>query len=880
MRSLKNQVVILSVIIVFLILEGIALVGLQHYGNENTKLIDRLLSVSDAVNQTWRLEERLESNLSEIISRYNSLQMSCLECHPTRTTEFARHVDLVKQYARIAAEKDRLQVQSAVAIYQLSSTFRYFSRSSHETVADIKKFLESDPEVRANAGTEMMRSMHLLDTTEKLSDLIFEVYDFAFSTWHYYIGDVDRKGIATALSSMTGLLDDSVLTNLSEEEKAITVQITSYMQDVVSAQKEIEAIDLTLNRIETELAANRAGLSGVISKVINKVDEKNRYIGAFVSIVKLISGLSIVLALFWYLKGMLQLRSTVQALTSGVSALKSDYGYRIHITKCLFKELAEVVFTINDLAREVDDRTERLVKEIAEKEQTEKQLKFLTNAVEHSPVSIVLTDAEGNITYVNPKFTEVTGYTFEEAIGKNPRILKSGVHDMEFYRQMWETLKSGHEWHGEFCNKRKDGGLYWELASISPILDKTGSVVNFVAVKEDITEKKKAEEDRFLLDKLKSLGVLAGGIAHDFNNLLTGIIGNISLASTQAKDNPALQKRLDETLKAAERGAGLSAQLLVFAKGGEPVKKAFDIEKLIHDIADFILAGSSITLNISAGLSVNQEKLWSVDGDRNLISQCIANIILNAKQAMHGSGKIDIIIQNANFLQDDPFLQGKFVKIILKDNGPGMSSDVVSRIFEPYFTTKEAGSGLGLATAHSIVQKHGGVMLVSSELGMGTTFTIYLPAVEREEKEMADVPSETFDSADQAVRSARVLVMDDEEQITSLCVDALESLGHDAVACFDGESAIRLYKEAVESGTPFDIVIMDLTIVGGMGGIEACRHIKDMYPEARIVVSSGYSKDPAISSPSEYGFSGVLPKPYKISEMDSVIRKVLETDLS
>lgn len=883
MRSLKNQVIVLSVIIIFLVIEGITLVGLQHLENEKTKIMSKLLLLSEELNHIWRLEEKIEGNLPEIMQRYGQSQYFCIECHSSKTDEFDRHVGLVKKYAQIAAEKDKLNIQSAVALNQLSVTFNFFTTFSNITSDSLEK-LNANPQEQEeqDENASFVHQIRLLIATDKLASAIFDVYGFAMSkTRSYYIGEKDTRKTEDIIKEVEQLFNETTHIDLKAEERESIAQMVSSMQELLSIQDRIDKSNAELKSIETELATNREELSGVISKVVKTVDNQHKYISAFVNIFKVASGVSIVLVLFWYLKGMIQLQKTVSGLTAGITAIKNDYGYRIRVAKCFFSELAEVVYTINDLAREVEARDEslrqandRLSKEIAEREGTEKRLRFLTNAVEHSPASIVLTDSEGNIQYVNPKFTEVTGYTYEEAIGQNPRILSSGHHNSEFYRQLWEMVKAGKEWQGEFCNKKKNGTLYWELASISPILDDTGKISNFVAIKEDITEKKKAEHDMLLLDKLRSLGVLAGGIAHDFNNLLTGIIGNISLASLQLKDNPELKKRLDEVLRAAERGTGLSSQLLVFAKGGEPVKKAFNIERLVRDISDFVLSGSSVTSYILFAPRNIADRLWCVDGDKNLISQCISNIILNAKQAMHGKGKIEITISNAEFDADDPFLQGKFIKMTIADNGPGMSEDVVTRIFEPYFTTKEAGSGLGLAVVRSIVQKHGGVMLVSSRLGFGTTFTIYLPASEAMETETQDVSLEELVSCE-VYRQARVLVMDDEEQIAHLCVDALENLGHEAVSCHNGEEAIRLYQEAREAGNPFDLIIMDLTIVGGMGGIEACQRIKQIYPDAKLIVSSGYSKDPAVSSPQAYGFSGVLPKPYKIHEMEAVIKSVL-----
>jgi nitrogen-specific signal transduction histidine kinase len=382
----------------------------------------------------------------------------------------------------------------------------------------------------------------------------------------------------------------------------------------------------------------------------------------------------------------------------------------------------------------------------------------------------------------------------------------------------------------------------------------------------DITNQQRLENELLKMEKLKSLGVLAGGIAHDFNNFLTGILGNLSLAKMDLQPGNPVSRSLNEMEKAAVRAKDLTQQLLTFSKGGKPVKRTIIITKLVREAAQFALHGS----NVQCKFDIN-EKLMPVDVDEGQIAQVIQNLIINADQAMPNGGTIWIRGVNVRLAKGNPFAlsPGSFVKMTVRDQGMGIHPDYIKKVFDPYFTTKQKGSGLGLSAAYNIVAKHDGQLTVDSELGEGTTFTILLPA--------STISPKTYDEKREEIVTGqgRVLVMDDEDYIRELASAMLSKLGYEVAAAKDGQIAVDLYKQAIDEGSPFDAVILDLTVPGGMGGKETIKRLNEIDKNVRAIVSSGYSNDPVISNYTHYGFRGAVQKPYLLQEMSQVLRSVI-----
>ena len=371
------------------------------------------------------------------------------------------------------------------------------------------------------------------------------------------------------------------------------------------------------------------------------------------------------------------------------------------------------------------------------------------------------------------------------------------------------------------------------------------------------------------MKKLESVGVLAGGIAHDFNNILTGVLGNIDLIGTYTDSSEKTYPLLQEAKNAAIRAKDLTQQLLTFSKGGDPVKQTSSIAEIIIDTSKFILRGSPVdcVYNIP-------EDLWKVDIDPGQISQVIQNITINASHAMPDGGVITISCENITDSEKEAnLLPGqKYIKITIGDKGHGISGEVIDKIFDPYFTTKEMGNGLGLAICHSIISKHGGDISVRTGAEKGTTFTIYLPA------SLKTTPA-IIASEEQSVKTvlkARIMIMDDESLVRIMIQRMLEQSGHETVLAGNGAEAIQLYKESLKNGRAIDLIIMDLNIPDGMGGKDAVQEILRINPEAKVIVESGYSTDPVMANYQEYGFKGSIAKPFQLVELNKIIHTVLE----
>jgi PAS domain S-box-containing protein len=489
------------------------------------------------------------------------------------------------------------------------------------------------------------------------------------------------------------------------------------------------------------------------------------------------------------------------------------------------------------------------------------------NLYESMMDAFVTLDMEGNIIEFNKQYLNMVGYTEDEIKNlKFTDLTPEKWHKMENEIFKEQILKKGYSDVYEKEYIKKDGTVFPVELRGFLIKDDKGYPKSIWKIVRDITERKKLEKELRKIDRLESLGILAGGIAHDFNNLLTGILGNLSLAELKEREED-IKEILEEAKQASIQAKNLTQQLLTFSKGGEPIKGEASIENIIKISAEFTLHGS----NVKCVYDFPQD-LWKVEVDKGQISQVIDNLVINAKQAMPEGGKIKIkaenfLIKSKNSLS---LPEGKYLKIIVKDEGMGIPEKHLPRIFDPYFTTKQKGSGLGLATAYSIIKKHEGLITVESEIGKGTTFFIYLPAAKGEKKGKGNSETES-----NLIGKGRILVMDDEEIVRKTARGILKRLGYTIVLTGDGDEAIKKYREALDSGKPFNVVILDLTVPGGMGGKETIKKLRKIDPNIRAIVSSGYSTDPIMAHYEDYGFSAVVRKPYDVYELDKALKKVL-----
>jgi PAS domain S-box-containing protein len=552
----------------------------------------------------------------------------------------------------------------------------------------------------------------------------------------------------------------------------------------------------------------------------------------------------------------------------------------------------------DELERRVEERTAELMKtneslkrEIAERRQAEEALatekERLAVTLRSIGDGVIATDTNGKIVLMNKAAEQITEWHRQEAIGKpleeiffivNKQTGKRCENPVESSIRTDQTVGLKKD---TVLITRK-GAERFVSATSSPIHDKDNNIIGVVLVFRDITERKKMEEEVLKAQKLESIGVLAGGIAHDFNNLLTVILGNISLTKMYLDPGEKSYERITEAEKACFRARDLTMQLLTFSKGGIPVKRLASLASLIKESAEFILRGSNVRCEFSIA-----DDLWSVEVDEAQITQVINNLITNAEHAMPEGGVIKIKAENVTRYEPSqlwfssesqaesptkaafPDHEGRWIKITVEDEGIGIPGENLPKIFDPYFTTKKKGGGLGLATVYSIIKNHNGHIDVTSEVGVGTRFSIYLPA--------SDKRATTSTTSDERVieGKGRILVMDDEDMIRDAIGEMLNRIGYEVEYARDGREAIEKYNRARKSERPFDIVIMDLTIPGGMGGKETIEELRGIDPEIRAVVSSGYSNDPVMSDYRRYGFKGVVVKPYRIEELSRVLHRVM-----
>jgi len=510
-----------------------------------------------------------------------------------------------------------------------------------------------------------------------------------------------------------------------------------------------------------------------------------------------------------------------------------------------------------------------IVRDITERKRVEEEQQIFVSLVENSTDLIGIASLDGRVLYLNQAGQKLTGLDGLEGVRKT-RIQDFAMEkDSNTLDMMLGSLHKKGTWTGEARIRHFKTGMTIPIEMHGFVIKdaKTGQPIALANISRDISERKKFEAEMARNDKLESIGILAGGIAHDFNNLLTAIFGNITLAKMYANRQSEVYKRLEESEKAAQRARDLTYQLLTFSKGGAPVKKTISLQELVKESASFVLRGSNVKCEFSF-----PGDLWPVEADEGQMSQVFNNLIINGAHAMSDGGTLQVYCGNVIVDQSDlPLAKGKYSLISFMDHGTGIPKEHLSKIFDPYFTTKKKGSGLGLSTSYSIVRSHGGHLMVESDMGIGTTFKIYLPASE-EGKRLSCAEEERFITG-----KGRILVMDDEEAVREVAQGLLETLGYSVTLAKDGTEAIEIYQVAMASGVPFDSVLMDLTIPGGMGGMEAVKRLQEIDPNVRAIVCSGYSNDTIMANYKRFGFRAIVPKPYSLKHLSGAIMDVLST---
>ncbi len=533
-------------------------------------------------------------------------------------------------------------------------------------------------------------------------------------------------------------------------------------------------------------------------------------------------------------------------------------------------EVKALTLAFSSMSRQLRSAHEALVAKIEALGDSEQQLaeekERLAVTLRSIGDAVLATDLKGTILFQNPAAEKLLGtapppYPLTDSLSGEP------------VQQLTDLLPRPEIPAGDPRELHLAGpgsGLILE-ATACPIRNPRSETVGAVIVLRDVTRSRALAEEQHRIEKLQSLGVLAGGIAHDFNNLLSVVLGDLSLLDSRLPQEAPDHEIVADASRAAQRARGLTQQLLLFAKGGTPVKRSAALRELVEESARFAMHGSSCALRLESPAN-----LWAVEVDTGQMHQVFHNLSLNAVQAMPEGGVLAIALDNVR-LEDrehPPLPAGPYVRVTLRDEGRGIPPHLLNRIFDPYFTTKEQGTGLGLSSAHSIITSHGGTITVSSGTS-GTTFTLLLPSLGERSPAPCSPPSPSSPSPT-ASRPLHILVLDDETGIQITCRRLLEHLGHRVTCVSDGRLAVAAHQRARQEGDPFDLCILDLTIPGGLGGYPTLKQLQQVEPTLRAIVTSGYSQDEILTHPREKGFRAVLQKPFTLQELTACIQKAME----
>jgi|GEM_PF-942973 len=515
---------------------------------------------------------------------------------------------------------------------------------------------------------------------------------------------------------------------------------------------------------------------------------------------------------------------------------------------------------------------EGIIRDVTERKKSEEAHMRLATAVEQAAELILITDTDGTIQYVNPSYERVTGYTRDELIGKNSRILKSGKHDQAFYKDLWDTIHSGEVWRGRIINKTKSGRLYQEEATITPIRDSAGNIINFVGVKRDVTRESMLEKQLQQAQKMEAIGTLAGGIAHDFNNILAAISGYSELARLDMKNNPRATNNLDKVLKASYRAKELVSQILTFSRQADYENKPVHIGSVVKEVLKLMRASLPTTIEIQ---QIIDQDIGNVLADPTQIHQVVMNICTNTDHAMRDKG--GILQVSLNRPKGDPEFTLQFpgqdpeshLRLKISDTGHGMPPEVLERIFDPYFTTKEKGegTGLGLAVVHGIVKNHNGHIAVHSEVGKGSTFCVYLPRIARHAKRWHKNAAKTIPRGNE-----HILLVDDEKDIVQMEQQMLEHLGYEVTIRTVSVKALRDFQSQPNK---FDLIITDMTMPKMTGDLLA-QEIRKIDPAVPIVLCTGFSAKMSDETARSIGISEYLLKPLALGKLAKTVRDLLD----
>jgi len=511
---------------------------------------------------------------------------------------------------------------------------------------------------------------------------------------------------------------------------------------------------------------------------------------------------------------------------------------------------------------------------VKQKLRAEQECHKLTQAVEQTGESIMITNVEGIIEYINPAFTKITGYEPHEVLGKNPRILKSGKQTTEYYERLWKTITSGNVWHSSVIDRRKDGSEYPAMSTISPIMDKQGKITHYVGIQQDMSSHQELEKKFMQAQKMESMGTLVAGVAHDFNNMLAAITGNLFLLKKKVSHIPDVQSKLTTIEELAFSSAAMIKQLLRFSRENQVEMKEMEFTSFIRKSSKLAQLGIPETVNFNQ--SICAEKL-NIQGDTTQLQQVLMNLFKNASDATADKVVPIISLTIEKFTANKDFIQkyfttntNNFAHLIISDNGVGITSQSQARIFEPFYSTKaeSLGTGLGLAMSYGVIQSHRGIIDVDSTVGKGTSFHIYLPLLESNV-----TPLNPVETTDELMGNGEmILLVDDDLSVLTINQSVLENLGYRVVTAIDGLDAIEVF---MKNSSKIKLIFTDITMPK-LDGINMADHIHNLSPDIKIIFSSGYEEEKALAGKIFLGEYTLLAKPFSITNLSRILREQLQ----
>jgi PAS domain S-box-containing protein len=547
---------------------------------------------------------------------------------------------------------------------------------------------------------------------------------------------------------------------------------------------------------------------------------------------------------------------------TAVAAMKA--GAQDYLTKNSLKRL---VPAIERELREAGIRRERA--------RAEAKLRQLQQAVEQSASLIVITDAEGSIEYVNPRFLAVTGYSADEVVGRKPSLWRSGATPEAEYAALWRSIRAGEDWRGEFTNRRKDGGLISVFATISPIRDAGGQITHFIAIEEDITQQKQMEEQLRRAQKMEAIGQLTGGLAHDFNNLLTVVIGSLDLLEQRLESGSEARDLAQTALGASLRGADLTRQLLAFARRQSLDPQVCDLNVLVAGMMDLLRRTLGEQIQIAV---VPAADLWPALADPTQVESALANLAINARDAMPEGGMLTIETANRHVDALDAAANveaqpGAYVMLAVSDTGTGMPPEIVARVFEPFFTTKPQGkgTGLGLSMVYGFVKQSRGHVRIDSTVGLGTSIGLYLPKADAVGARVAE--AEAPAEPQRATGEATILLVEDNDEVRYVVARQLKDMGYRVVEAASAAAALTAMREATPG---IDLLFSDVVMPGGMSGLDLAREVRKLRPELKVLLTSGFAEESLQGVDRSTEAIGFLGKPYRRHDLARRVRETLK----